>query len=51
MLFKDYPDSPLYTKALGAKTRLESPGKSISLKGKMINGGQVSVFCIKQHAW
>ena len=40
-LVKDYPDSPLYTKALGAKTRLESPGKSISLKGKMINGGQV----------
>lgn len=39
-LVKNYSDSPLYKKALGAKTRLESPGKSISLKGKIINGGQ-----------
>ncbi len=40
-LVTEYHDSPLYPKALGAKTRLESPGKSISLKGKMINGGQM----------
>ncbi len=41
VLVKNYPDSPLYSKALGAKTRLESPGKTIGLKGKTINGGQM----------
>lgn len=39
-LVKDFPSSPLYTKALGAKTRLESPGKSIGLKGKVIGSNQ-----------
>jgi len=36
----EFPDSQHYKKALGAKTRIESPGKSIKLQGKMINGGQ-----------
>jgi thiol-disulfide isomerase/thioredoxin len=35
---KDYPHSPLLAKAAGAKARLESPGKSITLKGKQHNG-------------
>ncbi len=39
-LVKDFPSSPMYTKALGAKTRLEAPGKSIGLKGKVIGSGQ-----------
>jgi thiol-disulfide isomerase/thioredoxin len=31
-----FPDSPLLAKAAGAKTRLESPGKPIVLKGKTL---------------
>jgi thiol-disulfide isomerase/thioredoxin len=41
MLVKDYPDSPHYKKALGAKTRIESPGKAIQLKGKLANANQM----------
>ncbi|REK12636.1 MAG: thioredoxin [Planctomycetota bacterium] len=36
-----FPESPLEPKAAGAKRRLESPGKTIPLKGKLLNGGQV----------
>ncbi len=47
-LVKDFPNSPLYTKALGAKTRLESPGKSISLKGKIVGNGQTYDLASRQ---
>jgi thiol-disulfide isomerase/thioredoxin len=47
-LVKDFPSSSAYTKALGAKTRLESPGKSIGLKGKVIGSNQTYDLASRQ---
>ena len=40
-IVSEFPDSPAYAKAAGAKRRLTSVGKPIPLKGKTINGGQI----------
>ncbi len=47
-LVKDFPSSPMYTKALGAKTRLEAPGKAIGLKGKVVGSGQAFDLASRQ---
>ncbi len=44
VLIKNYPDSPLRPRAAGAKARLESPGKSITLKGPIVNSSSSQVF-------
>jgi thiol-disulfide isomerase/thioredoxin len=47
-LVQQFPNSSMYTKALGAKTRLESPGKAISLKGKALGSGGVFDLASRQ---
>jgi thiol-disulfide isomerase/thioredoxin len=45
-IVKDFPESPLAVKAAGAKRRLESVGKPMSLAGRAIDG---KLFDLKGH--
>ncbi len=42
-IVKDFPDSPAAKKAAGARTRLDSVGKTITLVGSSLSGGQVDL--------